>query len=336
MKLLVYSAKDFEIPYLNKANNGKHSISYIKEVLTSETAMKAIGFDGICIFSGDTASNIVLEKLKSFGIKYIALRSVGFDNVNLFTANQLKIKVANVPAYSPNAIAEHAVGLLLALNRNLIESNHRVKRYNFELNGLVGFDLNQKTIGIIGTGNIGSVMTKIMHGFGCNILGHDLKEDSSLIEKYGMDYLPLEELCNQSDIISIHLPLNTDTQHLIDKDLIDNMKDGVFIINTARGAILNTEHIIDALDNGKIAALGIDVYEHEKELFFKDLSDKIPNDPMFLRLNAMPNVLITGHHAFLTDEALTNIANTTIFNIDCWSHQTKNENELFFKEKVST
>lgn len=336
MKLLVYSAKDFEIPYLDKANGGRHSITYIEDALTSETAMKAIGFDAISIFSGDTASNVVLEKLKDFDIKFVTLRSVGYDNVNLKTASKFNIKVANVPAYSPYAIAEHAICLLLSINRKLIEANQRVKHYNFKLNELVGFDLNNKTIGIIGTGKIGSVMTKIMHGFGCNLLGYDIEKNKTLIENYNMTYLPLEEVCSRADFLTIHLPLNSETHHLIDENIIEKMKDGVIIINTARGAVLNTEHIIKGLDSKKIAAFGIDVYEFEKGIFFKDLSENIPKDAMFLRLNAMPNVLITGHQAYLTDEALTNIAETTMYNIDCWNSDKLNENELFYEKATST
>ncbi|GFZ76210.1 lactate dehydrogenase [Aquaticitalea lipolytica] len=328
MKVLVYSAKEFEIPFLEKENKGKFKITFIEDALTSETAMKAVGFDAICIFSGDTASNIVLEKLKDFGVKYIALRSAGYDNVNLLTAKKLNIKVANVPAYSPYAIAEHAASLLLALNRKLIESNRRVKRYNFNLNNLIGFDLNNKTVGIVGTGKIGAIMAKIMNGFGCNLIGYDIEENKELIRNYKLKYVSLQNLCEQADIITLHLPLNKDTFHLIDEEKIEAMKPGVIIINTARGAVLNTEHILDALENKKIGALGIDVYENEKGIFFKDLSNNIPNDNLLLKLNAMPNVLITGHHAYLTAEALSNIAETTINNLESWSSGKVNINEL--------
>lgn len=328
MKVLVYSAKEFEIPFLEKENKGKFKITFIEDALTSETAMKAVGFDAICIFSGDTASNIVLEKLKDFGVKYIALRSAGYDNVNLLTAKKLNIKVANVPAYSPYAIAEHAASLLLALNRKLIESNRRVKRYNFNLNNLIGFDLNNKTVGIVGTGKIGAIMAKIMNGFGCNLIGYDIEENKELKRNYKLKYVSLQNLCEQADIITLHLPLNKDTFHLIDEEKIEAMKPGVIIINTARGAVLNTEHILNALESKKIGALGIDVYENEKEIFFKDLSNNIPNDNLLLKLNAMPNVLITGHHAYLTTEALSNIAETTINNLESWSSGKVNINEL--------
>ncbi|WP_323789604.1 2-hydroxyacid dehydrogenase [Psychroserpens sp.] len=328
MKVLVYSAKDFEIPFIEKANIRKHKLIFTKKALSSETAMMAVGFEAISIFSADEAWVTTIEKLKDFGVKYITLRSVGYDNVNLRAASRLNIKVANVPAYSPNAIAEHSVALLLTLNRKLIESNSRVKRHNFNLNNLVGFDLNGKTVGIIGTGKIGTVMTKIMHGFGCQLLGYDIEENEDLTKLYNLRYTTIQDLCERADIISIHVPLTTETHQLINKDLISEMKNGVIIINTARGSVVNTEDIIDGLKKGKIGSLGIDVYENEKGLFFNDHSQEIPNDDLFIQLNAFPNVLITGHHAFLTNEALTNIAETTIYNLDCWASSKDTENEL--------
>lgn len=328
MKVLIYSAKDFEIPYLEEANNKKHRLTFVGDPLNSRTAIKAVGYDAVSIFSGDQATIITLDKLKDFGVKYIALRSTGYDNVNLKTAERLHIKVANVPNYSPFAIAEHAVCLLLTLNRKIIESNQRVEHFNFDLNHLIGYDLNNKTIGIIGTGRIGSIMAKIMHGFGCNLLGVDIKENRELVDKYGLSYVSLTTLCEQADIISIHVPLNNDTYYLIDEALIEKMKKGVTIINTARGAIINTEALIKGLENETIGALGIDVYENEHRIFFKDHSHEMPNDDYIIKLNAMPNVLITGHQAFLTDEALTNIAETTIYNLDCWHANNDTENEL--------
>ncbi len=328
MKVLVYSSKTFEVPYLESANRRKHKLTFIDEALSSETAMKAIGYDAISIFSADDASLMVIEKLKDFGVKYIALRSVGYDNVNLKVASRLGIRVAHVPAYSPYAIAEHAVSLLMALNRKLIESNQRVRRFNFNLDHLTGFDLNNKVVGIVGTGRIGSVMAKIMHGFGCKLLGQDIEENKELIEAYNLSYVSLEDLCKQADIISLHVPLNRETHHLIDENLIEKMKTGVIIINTARGGVLNTSHVIGGLMNRTIGALGMDVYENEKGTFFKDHSHDIPKDDVLIKLNAMSNVLITGHHAFLTHEALTNIAETTIRNLDGWVHGKVLENEL--------
>ncbi len=328
MKVLVFSAKDFEIPYLEAANKGKHELTFIKDGLSSQTAMKVVGYNSISIFSADEACFNTIEKLRDFGVKYIALRSVGYDNVNIRTATRLDIRVANVPEYSPNAIAEHAVGLLLAVNRKFIESNRRVKQFNFDINDLVGFDLNSKTVGIIGTGKIGAVMTKIMHGFGCHILGYDIKQNVELVTNYNLRYTTLKELCALADIISIHVPLNRETHQLINEDLISEMKQGVIIINTARGAVINTKDVVESIKNGKIGALGMDVYENEKGIFFSDHSINIPDDNLLLALNARPNVLITGHHAFLTMEALTSIAETTIYNFDCWEVGKETENEL--------
>tara|TARA_R110001583_G_scaffold119513_6_gene270899 strand:+ start:2698 stop:3693 length:996 start_codon:yes stop_codon:yes gene_type:complete len=328
MKVLVYSAKEFDISYLENANGRRHKLTSIDEALSSETAIKAVGFNAVSIFSADDASDIVIEKLKDFGVKYITLRSVGYDNVNLKAANRLGIKVAHVPAYSPYAVAEHAVSLLLAINRNLIQSNLRVKQFNFDINNLIGFDLNKKTIGIIGTGNIGAVFVKIMHGFGCKLLAFDIEKNQRLIDDFNIEYVPLKTLCKESDIISLHVPLNTETYHLINKKVITLMKENVVLINTARGAVINTLDVITALENKTIAGLGMDVYEHERLVFFKDSSLDIPKDDLLIKLNAFPNVLITGHHAFLTEEALTNIAETTIYNLDCWGENSITENEL--------
>jgi D-lactate dehydrogenase len=288
----------------------------------------ADGFEAVCIFSADRACASTLKALYQYNIQYISLRSVGYDNVDLKTAKGLGIKIANVPAYSPYAIAEHAVALLLALNRHLIQANSRIQRFNFKLDDLVGFDLNTKTVGIVGTGRIGSVMAKIMHGFGCQLLGYDLEENVTLKENYQMNYTDLKSLCRQSDIISLHVPLNSKTRYLINKSLISEMKPGVILINTARGQVINTRDVLQALKNGKIGALGMDVYEKERGLFFKDHSKGLPDDGLLKDLKSLPNVLMTGHQAFLTREALTNIAQTTIENINTWDSGQNCVNEL--------
>lgn len=328
MKVLIFSARDFEKPYLKKANNKRHILTFTKESLSSKTAIQAFGYDAICIFSADEACFLTLEKLKECGVKQITLRSVGYDNVNLRAAERIGIKIANIPAYSPHAIAEHAVSLLLNLNRKISESNRRFKRFNFKLEGLIGMDLNQKTIGVIGTGRIGSVMAKIMYGFGCKLLGYDIEKNEILEKLYQLEYCSLEQLCEQSDIISIHLPLNEDTHYLINEDLLYKMSDKVIIINTARGAVVNTDHLIEALKAKRIGAYGSDVYENERGIFFKDLSEHIPDDTRLIQLNAFPNVLMTGHHAYLTDEALTNIAEETINNLNDWANGQKCKNEI--------
>ncbi len=328
MKVLIYSAKDFEIPFLEKANNDVHQIKYIPERLTPKTARLALGFDAISIFSADDGSSMVLERLKDFGIRYIALRSTGYDNVNLITAKKLGIKVANAAGYSPQAIAEHAVTLLLALNRKLILANQQVSNYNFSLSNLVGFDLHKKTIGIIGAGRIGKVIAKIMSGFGCSILANDIYEDNDLKEQYNLTYTSIINLCKQSDVIFLCVPLTTQTHHMINIQVIQCMKREAILINVARGAVVKTEDIIQALELKRIAAYGTDVYEHEGGIFFYDHSKNKPNDKKLQRLIDFPNVLITPHQAFATKEALTNIAETTFYNINCWEQQKPVKNEL--------
>ncbi|WP_420321996.1 2-hydroxyacid dehydrogenase [Flagellimonas sp.] len=335
MKVLVYSAKDFEIPYLEKANNGRYEVTYLKEALNLDTAFKSVGYRAISIFSGDDASSIVLETLKDLEVKYIALRSTGYNNVQLKTARKYKLKVANVPDYSPNAIAEHAVALLLALNRKITVANTQVHNYNFLQSNLMGFDLKGKTVGIIGTGNIGSVMCKIMHGFGCNIIANDLSPNNSLEDLYEVNYVDLETLCADADIISLHVPLNKQTYDLINSKTLALMKPNAVLINTARGAVVHTEALIEALENKRIAAYGTDVYEKEKGLFFRDNSKNGIFDERLKKLLSLSNVLLTPHQAFMTTEAVRNIAETTFENIDAWANGKQSTNELLPEESVT-
>ncbi|RNL75305.1 2-hydroxyacid dehydrogenase [Sinomicrobium pectinilyticum] len=329
MKILFYSVKAFEKPYLQqRAKHHAFQEVFREESLTAETAVLALNFDAVSLFAGDDASATVLDILKDMGVRYIALRSAGYDNVNLKAAGRSGLKVANVPGYSPYAIAEHAVALLLALNRKLIESNRRVSGYNFDITGLTGFDLHGKTVGIVGTGRIGSVMAGIMNGFGCKILGYDIAESDALQGKYKMQYTTLEALCSRADIISIHLPLNGATHHLFDRELFRVMKKGVMLINTARGAVLKTDDLLEALENRIIGALGIDVYEKERGVFFNDCSANGIEDPYLKKLIGMSNVLITSHHAFLTEEALTNIADTVFRNLHDWQEGKDPVNQL--------
>ncbi|TAI49754.1 2-hydroxyacid dehydrogenase [Flagellimonas allohymeniacidonis] len=334
MKVLVYSAKEFEIPFLEQANNNRHQLTFVKEPLDIDTAFKSIGHQAIAIFSGDDASSLVLETLKNLEVKFITLRSTGYNNVHLEAAKKYGLRVANVPNYSPHAIAEHAVALLLALNRKIIPANQQVQRHNFLLNGLMGFDLHGKTVGIVGTGNIGSVMAKIMHGFGCRLLGHDLVENTNLKKSYDLQYTDLQTLCAKSDIISLHLPLDRNTYDIIDGKLIDGMKKNAILINTARGALVHTEALIKALKENKIAAYGTDVYEREKGVFFRDNKSEEVKDELLKTLISLPNVLLTPHQAFMTREALRNLAQTTISNIDAWELGQVCENELWEEEKA--
>lgn len=328
MKTLFYSTKDFERPYLEAANAGRGDIVFIKEALSLQTAGKAKGFDIISIFTGDDASAVVLQALYKNGVRFIAARASGYDNIDLHKAGELGIAVANVPDYSPYAIAEHAVALLLALNRKLIAGNKMVQQQNFTADHLVGFDLHGKTIGIIGTGRTGGVFAKIMHGFGSRLLGYDIQEDKDLKEKYGLEYVDLPTLCREANIISIHTGLTPKTKYIINKKLIGLMQHGVMLINTGRGGCVNTADVIEGLENGHIGYYGADVYEYERGVFFYDYSDKELKDDMLKKLLTMPNVLITPHRAFVTEEALTNIAAAVFYTIDCWKKNLHPKNEL--------
>ena len=328
MKTIFFSTREYEITYLKKAIINQEAIKFVTEELTLQSVDTAKGFDAISIFVGDDASDIVLQKLAEVGVKHIAIRAVGYDNVDLSKAKSLNITVANVPDYSPYAIAEHAVTLMLTLNRKIVLGSQQVFRRNFTINNLVGFDLNNKTVGIIGVGKIGSVLAKIMHGFGCNLLGYDIKKNDLLEKEFGLKYVNLETLCRSSDIISIHTSLTPETKYLINKKLIDIMLPNAIIINTSRGACVNTNDIIDGLEHNKIGAYGADVYEKEKGVFFNDYTHKELKDDILKKLLTMPNVLITPHQAFATKEALTNISETTSYNIECWSKNIKSKYEL--------
>lgn len=328
MRTLCYSTKKFEQPFLEAANNGEQELHFTQEPLSQETLHLAKGFRAISIFTGDDASGPVLMRLGSFGVGFIAVRATGYDNVDLTAAANCGITVGNVPAYSPYAIAEHAVALMLALNRKLILAYTNGQRHNFLLDNLVGFDLHGKTIGIIGTGAIGSVLAKIMHGFGCRLLAFDLAPRPELTNNFKVQYVSLENLCRQSDVISLHLPLNEGTRYLINDVLIKKMKKGVFLINTARGAIVNTEDVIAHLKTGHIAGYGADVYDRERGVFFFDRSRDDIKDLQLQELLNLPNVLLTPHQGFATNEAMRNIAATTFTNLRCWKNGKTSGNEL--------
>lgn len=276
--------------------------------------MLAYQFDGVCVFVNDQLDATVLKELAGQGVRLVALRCAGANNVDLPVAQDLGMKVVRVPAYSPYAVAEHAAGLILSLNRNLHRAYSRVRDGNFSLAGLIGFDLNGRTVGIVGTGQIGAVFAKIMSGFGCNLVGYD-KVPSDRCRELGMKYVELPELFASSDIISLHCPLTPDTRHMINADTIAQMKKGVMMINTSRGAVIDTLALIAGLKNGHVGHVGLDVYEEEADVFFEDLSSEVIPDDILSRLLTFPNVLITGHQAFFTEDALTCIAETTMQNI---------------------
>jgi len=334
MKLLVYSAKDFEIPFLQKANSGHHEVKYIPDALDTNTAIKAVGFEAISIFTGDDACLVVLEKLRDLGVKYITLRSAGYNNIQIKAAKRFGLQVANAPDYSPNAIAEHTVALLMAMNRKIHVADRQVRSYNFEQKELMGFDLVNKTFGIIGTGRIGSVVIKIMTGFGCKIIAHDLIPNKKLVERYGVKYVDLEQIYKQSDIISINVPLTRETHYLVAETALEIMKPEVLLINTARGAIVDTKALIKVLRRKQIAGYAADVYEKEKGIFFKDNSDQGIHDDKLKTLLSLENVLITPHQAYVTKEALNNIAEITFYNLNCWAEGKECKNELGYKTLI--
>ncbi|MBA9077522.1 2-hydroxyacid dehydrogenase [Rufibacter quisquiliarum] len=326
MHVNVFSAHAFEQEFLLQANQGRHQLQFIPETLSLKNAAKAMGSKAVALFTSDDASLHVLEKLHVLGVHYVALRSAGFDHVNLPKATELKMRVASVPAYSPYAIAEHAVALLLALNRKLVLAHTQIEQNNFSLDNLIGFDLHGKTVGIIGMGKIGGIVARIMHGFGCRVLVYDVVPVTAAAAP--VEQVSMERLLHESDIISLHAPLNEATHYLINRATIAQMKDGVYLINTSRGGLINTEDLVEALKSGKVGAAGLDVYEKEKPLFFKDLSGQPLHDDLFETLRALPNVLITGHQGFLTQTALRNIADTTLYNLNQWDQGEASVNEL--------
>ncbi|TVP78643.1 MAG: 2-hydroxyacid dehydrogenase [Gemmatimonadales bacterium] len=314
MKIAVFSTKPYDREALDEANHRHdHDLTYFEARLQPPTAELARGFEAICPFVNDELSGPVLRTLAEGGVRLLTLRSAGFNHVDLDAARELGLTVARVPAYSPHAVAEHAAGLVLALNRKFHRAWARVREGNFALNGLLGFDLQGKTVGVVGTGRIGEVFARIMAGFGCRLLAHD-PHPSDEVLALGAEYVSMEDLLSQSDIVALHLPLTPATRHLIDEPAVSAMKEGAMLINTSRGGLVDTRAVIEGLKSGRIGALGLDVYEEEEELFFEDLSDTVIHDDVFARLLTFPNVLITGHQGFFTREALQNIAETTLAN----------------------
>lgn len=324
MKITFFSAKPYEILYFNQANLTFHfEIQYIQDRLTQETALLAQDSQVVCCFVCDTLDPSTLKQLAKLGVKLIALRSAGYNHIDLNACKQLGLTVVRVPIYSPYAIAEFAVGLILSLNRHIHESHIRSHQHNFSLEGLMGFDLHGKTIGIIGTGYIGSVFANIMKGFGCKLLATDPMPNDAC-KQIGVQYVGLSKLLEQSDIISLHCPLNSETHHLLNANSLKQIKKGVMIINTGRGALIDTKALFPFLDDQTIAYLGLDVYEHEEALFFQDLSKQNIQDETFLKLQQYPNVLITPHQAFFTKEAIKKISEVTLKNIDEFQKGSKN------------
>lgn len=328
MNITVFSSYPFERPYLLEAAQEQHTLQFIDKALNLETARQAAGSVAVAVFVNDDASAPVLERLWTLGVRYLLVRSAGHDNVDLPTAHRLGLRVATVPHYSPFAIAEHALALMLALNRRLLQADAQIRRADFRLDNLVGFDLHGKTVGIIGCGTIGGTLARLLHGFGCRLLGYDVQPDAELTRRYDLEYVPLDTLCALSDVVSIHAPLTPATRHMLDAGQLAKLKPGAMLINTGRGALLDTEAALAALESGQLGYLGLDVYEFEKGLFFNDHSQQPLQDELLKQLLAHPNVLVTGHQGFLTRDALTSIATTSIETLGCWLAGQPAPNEL--------
>lgn len=327
MRIAVFSSKPYDRRFFDSANQAhQHELVYLEPQLTAETARLAAGFRGICAFVNDRLDAGILQQLHANGTELVALRSAGFNNVDLAEAERLGVVVARVPAYSPHAVAEHAAALLLSLDRMTFRAYNRVREGNFSLDGLLGFDLHGKTVGVVGTGRIGLIFANIMHGFGCKVLATDPVPNADA--KPFVRYVTLERLLAEADIVSLHCPLTPETHHLIDAKAIAQMKRDAMLINTGRGRVVDTKAVIDGLKSGKIGRLGLDVYEEEEQLFFQDLSQQVISDDLFMRLTTFPNVLITGHQAFFTGEALTSIAETTLGNVTAFERGEAMPNQL--------
>ena len=327
MNIAFFSTKSYDKEYFDRVNRQQHQLTYFEASLNEKTAALARGADAVCLFVNDKADKPAISELQAIGIKLIVLRCAGFNNVDLDAARQAGLTVARVPAYSPEAVAEHAVALILTLNRKTHKAYNRIREGNFSLDRLTGFTIHGKTVGVVGTGKIGQAFCRIMLGFGCRLIAYD-KFPNEEMASAGVEYLPLDDVWQRSDIISLHCPLLPETHHLVNKHSLARMKRGVMVINSSRGAVIDTQAAVEALKNGHLGYLGIDVYEQEEKLFFRDLSDSIVPDDIIARLITFPNVLITSHQGFFTKEALEQIALVTLKNASDFEKNLPLENEV--------
>ncbi|GGJ98723.1 2-hydroxyacid dehydrogenase [Pseudomonas matsuisoli] len=321
MNVAMFSAQPYDRRFFDEALRSAYAnsgvdITYLDVALSEDTVTLAQGFDAVCAFVNDDLNDSQLERLATFGVRAILLRCAGFNHIDMAAAKRLGLFVARVPAYSPEAVAEHTLALVMTLNRHTHRAYNRVREGNFMLDGLLGFNLHGKTVGLIGTGKIGIATARIFKGFGCHVLGYDPFESPD----FGAlgDYVALDDLLARADIVSLHCPLSDSTHHLIDRDRLEGMKRGAMLVNTSRGALIDTAAVIDALKSHQLGALAIDVYEQESQLFFKDRSSARIDDEVFLRLMTFPNVIVTGHQGFFTVEALREIADVTLHNLHCY------------------
>ncbi len=328
MKIAVFSARAYDRQFMNAANAmAGHQLCFFDASLERDTCALAAGHEVVCIFVNDTADAFVLEALASGGTRLVALRCTGFNNVDLKAAARLGLKVVRVVSYSPYSVAEHAVALLLTINRKIHRAYNRTRDSNFELDGLMGFDLYGKTVAVIGTGRIGRVFAKIMRGFGCEVLGHD-KYPSTEFEALGARYADLAEIGAKADILSLHCPLTPETHHIVNAEMLTRLKRGALLINTSRGGLVQTEAVVEALKSGQLGGLALDVYEQEADLFYRDWSSTVVSDDVFERLLSFPNVIVTGHQAFFTREAISTICQTTIDSVSEFASGRALTNEL--------
>jgi D-lactate dehydrogenase len=329
MRVAFFNTHRFDREFFDEANaDHRHELHYIEARLTSATSTLADSFPAVCAFVNDQLDGSVLSTLHRGGTRLIALRSAGFNHVDLSKARELGLTVSRVPAYSPQAVAEHTVALMLTLNRKIHRAYARVREGNFALDGLLGFDLDGRTVGVIGTGKIGTIVARILLGFGCRVIAFDTQPNDEC-RAMGINYVSLHELWSQSDIITLHTPLTDQTRHMIDAPAIAQMKPGVMIVNTGRGALVSTTALIEGLKTGRVGYLGLDVYEEEEALFFQDRSSDVITDDIFARLLTFPNVIVTAHQAFFTREALQAISRTTLENLSAFENGRRSGNELW-------
>ncbi|HEY4328005.1 MAG TPA: 2-hydroxyacid dehydrogenase [Mucilaginibacter sp.] len=326
MKIAVFSTYSYDEEFLREFNTG-HELTFYVPPLNEQTAALAKGFDAVCVFVNDTINDKVLAILHQCGVKFIVLRCAGFNNVDIKAADALNMPVMRVPAYSPEAVAEHTMALILTLNRKTHKAYNRIREGNFSLERLMGFNLHNRKVGVIGTGNIGKAFCNILKGFGCHVYAYDIYPDAELAES-GVVYGSLEDTLADADIVSLHCPLTESTHYLINKNTLKLFKPGAMLINTSRGGLVNTADVIQALKNKQLGALGLDVYEQEGKLFFRDFSGDVIEDDLIMRLISFPNVLITSHQGFFTREAMEQIAKTTFQNIDAFANQTDLHNRV--------
>jgi D-lactate dehydrogenase len=332
VRIAVFSARSYDRRFLTEANERHgHELTFLDARLDAATAPLAEGHDAVCLFVNDTADAEVIQLLSDVGVRLLTLRSAGFNHVDLEAASAQHLTVARVPAYSPYAVAEHTVALMLAVERRLHRAYNRVRDGNFALDGLLGFDLRNKRVGIIGTGRIGQIVARILRGFGCSLRAYD-PFPSDEVRDYGVRYVDLDTLFAECDVITLHCPLTPETHHIIGAEALRKVRPGVMIVNTSRGALIDTPAAIEALKDGRIGNLALDVYEEEENLFFEDLSDSVIQDDVFSRLLTFPNVFMTAHQAFFTEEALSNIAETTLANATAFATGTRSGNELTAQE----